>query len=97
MRLVGGGFSNEGTVEVCFDSVWGQISDVGWTEGDAKVIYNQLGYSGGSKPLQKLIIIIIYSSEYYIIITAHYLINYYSCKTMHLLILFMEKTRRQFT
>ena len=49
VRLVGGGFSNEGTVETCFNNVWGQISDSGWTDGDATVVCNQLGHSGGSK------------------------------------------------
>ena len=49
MRLVGGGFPNEGTVETCFNNIWGQISDHGWTDGDAKVVCNQLGFPDGSK------------------------------------------------
>ena len=48
VRLVGGGFENEGTVEVCFYSLWGLVSDIGWTDGDARVVCNQLGYKGGS-------------------------------------------------
>ena len=48
VRLIGGGTSNEGTVEVCANNVWGLISDVGWDENDAKVICRQLNlpYSG---------------------------------------------------
>ena len=48
VRLLGGGFENEGTVEVCNSNIWGLVSDLGWTDGDARVVCNQLGYSGGS-------------------------------------------------
>ena len=48
VRLHGGGFENEGTVEVCYYNLWGLVSDLGWTDGDARVVCNQLGYSGGS-------------------------------------------------
>ncbi len=48
VRLVGGDFDNEGTVEVCFDNLWGQISDAGWTSADAKVVCNELGHMDGS-------------------------------------------------
>ena len=46
---MGGGFENEGTVEVCFNNLWGLISDVGWTDADAKVVCNQLGHREGSE------------------------------------------------
>lgn len=48
VRLVGGGFENEGVVEVCQDNLWGLISLIGWTSGDAKVVCNYLGHSDGS-------------------------------------------------
>lgn len=48
VRLTGGGSSNEGTVEVCADSLWGLVSDAGWDQNDAKVVCKQLNlsYSG---------------------------------------------------
>lgn len=49
MRLVGGNFENEGTIQVCFGNLWGLISDSGWSNGDAQIVCNQLGYGGGSK------------------------------------------------
>ena len=33
-----------GTVEVCFDNLWGLISESGWSEQDAQVSCRQLGY-----------------------------------------------------
>lgn len=51
IRLVGGDFENEGTIEVCVQSLWSYITDVSWTGANARVICNQLGYSGGSKYL----------------------------------------------
>ena len=47
VRLVGGEYNNEGTVEVCFNNLWGLVSDVGWNNTDALVVCNQLGYTGG--------------------------------------------------
>lgn len=49
VRLVGGGFANEGTVEVCMSHMWGLVSDAGWNASHAKVVCRQLGYTGGSK------------------------------------------------
>jgi deleted-in-malignant-brain-tumors protein 1 len=34
-------------VEVCRYNLWGLVSDAGWTQGDALVVCNQLGYAGG--------------------------------------------------
>lgn len=49
VRLVGGDFKNEGTVEVCIDNIWSLISDNIWNVANAMVVCNQLGYTGGSK------------------------------------------------
>ena len=49
VKLRGGKYSNEGTVLVCYDKLWGLISDNGWSAGDAKVVCNTLGYHNGSK------------------------------------------------
>jgi deleted-in-malignant-brain-tumors protein 1 len=48
VRLLGGGFDNEGTIQVCYGNLWGLISDSMWDDNDAQVICNQLGFSGGS-------------------------------------------------
>ena len=55
VRLVGGDFNNEGTVEVCYNNLWGLISDIGWTDGDARVVCNNLGYNGKGTMLMSLI------------------------------------------
>ena len=49
VRLLGGGFENEGTVEVCVDNLWGLVADDGWSDLDAQVVCNQLGHVGGSE------------------------------------------------
>ena len=36
----------EGTLEVCFNNIWGLISESGWTSKDAKVACEELGYIG---------------------------------------------------
>ncbi len=42
VRLVGGSASNEGTIEICGNSLWGLISDAGWDQNDARVVCKQL-------------------------------------------------------
>ena len=57
---MGGSFENEGTIEVCFGNLWGLISDSGWSNGDAQIVCNQLGYGGGSKLMCKFEVIVTY-------------------------------------
>lgn len=44
VRLTGGSSPNEGTVEICYDNIWGLVSQVGWDDDDAKVVCDQLGH-----------------------------------------------------
>ena len=44
IRLVGSQYKYEGTVEICFESLWGLISDSNWNINDANVVCRQLGY-----------------------------------------------------
>ena len=45
MRLVNGGSSLEGRLEVCLNGVWGTICDQSWDDTDAGVACSQMGYS----------------------------------------------------
>ena len=45
MRLVNGGSSLEGRLEVCLNGVWGTICDQSWDDNDAGVACSQMGYS----------------------------------------------------
>ena len=49
VQLVGGESDNEGTIEVCFDHIWGLISETGWTSRDAQVVYKQMGHQVDGK------------------------------------------------
>ena len=42
--MVGGDTKAEGTVEICFDNLWGLIDESGWGSNDARVVCEQLGY-----------------------------------------------------
>ena len=44
VRLVGGGSSNEGRVEVCVNGMWGTVTNSGWDSREATVVCKQLGY-----------------------------------------------------
>lgn len=44
IRLVGGPYENEGTVEICMNGLWGLISDAGFDKNDAKVLCRQAGF-----------------------------------------------------
>ena len=34
-----------GTIEICYQNVWGLIADQNWDNNDAKVVCRQLGYN----------------------------------------------------
>ena len=49
VRLVGGSTISQGTVEICYNSIWGLISDSEWDQKDAMVVCRQLGFSSNGK------------------------------------------------
>lgn len=51
VRLVGGSYENEGTVEICSGGLWGLIADAGWDDNDAKVICRQAGFQNDNGKL----------------------------------------------
>ncbi len=57
--LYGGNDTTEGTVEVCFDNIWGLISLNGWTISDAIVVCNQLGLDTNGNYIYTTIVILI--------------------------------------
>jgi deleted-in-malignant-brain-tumors protein 1 len=44
VRLVGGGTSHEGLVQINVNGTWGTICDDNWDQRDALVICTQLGF-----------------------------------------------------
>ena len=44
VRLLGGLIPEEGTVEVCINTVWSSVCDSSWDYKDAFVVCRQLGY-----------------------------------------------------
>ena len=45
LRLRGGNTEFEGRVELCWNETWGTICDGFWSNNDANVACNQLGFS----------------------------------------------------
>ncbi|GIL55412.1 hypothetical protein Vafri_10963 [Volvox africanus] len=52
LRLMDGQNSWSGRVEICKNSTWGTIRDIGWTWDDARVACRQLGYTAGGEAVQ---------------------------------------------
>ena len=50
VRLSGGLTENEGTVEVCFNNLWGLVAQSEWSTSDAEVTCRQLGYPAEGVP-----------------------------------------------
>ena len=49
VRLIGGTREAEGTVEVCYNGLWGSICHASWGTSDARVVCRQLGYLTAGK------------------------------------------------
>ncbi|GIL55410.1 hypothetical protein Vafri_10969 [Volvox africanus] len=52
LRLMDGLNSWSGRVEICKNSTWGTICDIGWTWDDARVACRQLGYTAGGEAVK---------------------------------------------
>ena len=48
VRLVDGGYTYRGRVEICVNNTWGTVCDDGFRTNDARVICRQLGHSSGN-------------------------------------------------
>lgn len=46
VRLVSSSFTSQGTVEVCYENIWGSICSISWDTNDASVVCKQLGFKG---------------------------------------------------
>jgi len=52
IRVVGGTTIYEGRVEICWNETWGTVCDDSWSNFDAIVACEQLGYPTTGKVLQ---------------------------------------------
>ena len=46
IRLANSATKYQGRVEVCYHGNWGTVCDDGWDNNDARVVCNQLGFTG---------------------------------------------------
>ncbi len=55
VRLVDGvdGSPNEGRVEICMGDHWGTVCDDSWSNEDAAVVCNQMGYPGEGSEIER--------------------------------------------
>ena len=49
VRLMGGPNNRAGRVELCYQGIWGTLTDDSWGTRDAKVICRMLGFFPGRK------------------------------------------------
>ena len=54
VRLADGDNEYQGRVEVCLHGNWGTVCDDRWDNRDARVVCNQLGYTGGEYIMQNV-------------------------------------------
>lgn len=81
IRLVNGNSDRDGTVEICFDYLWGLVGTIGWGTTDAAVVCKQLGlYTDGM-----VCIIVPYNMLLFFIIAPVAIPNAYKPqKTVHI-------------
>lgn len=53
VRLSNGTVATEGTVEICYDSLWRLVAATNWVDRNAAVVCRQLGIRDGSGTLTK--------------------------------------------
>ena len=49
VRLVGSIFTSQGTVEICYENIWGSVCSTSWDSNEASVVCKQLGYDGNNE------------------------------------------------